>query len=106
MVKTPTRVAIVVERDFSDKLLELSRSHHVWIAETDRNREAAERVWELAASSKNEGVTTFTVDDTGSSESWILAVLDAVDEHHGLRSAQISRLTGRSSRRAARPLTH
>ena len=50
-----TRVAIVVERDFGDKLLELSRSQHVWIADTDANRAAAELVWKAIASITTEG---------------------------------------------------
>lgn len=40
---------------------------------------------EIGESHPNEGVTTFKVDTSDSPESWVIDVLDAVDEHHGLR---------------------
>jgi hypothetical protein len=67
-------------------LLDLAKRRHVWIADTPANRAAAQRVWEELEGDRNEGVTTFTIDDSLGPEGWVLDVLDVVDDHHGLRS--------------------
>ena len=61
-------VAIVVERDFGDQLVELAKRLHVWVCSTPENRSHAERVRgvELAGPSIERGVTTFEFSKTDS----------------------------------------
>jgi hypothetical protein len=83
----PTRVAIVVEPDFGDLLLDLSKKRHVWLVDTPPNRARAEDIWRVRHDySRNEGVTTFKIDLSGPPQEWLLDVLHTIDEHHGLRA--------------------
>ena len=78
-------VAIVVERDFGDELVELAERLHVWVCSTPENRLQVERVRgaQPASPSIEHGVTTFNVSEADSPEQMLVGVLGAVDLHHG-----------------------
>lgn len=77
-------VAIVVNRNFGDQLLELAQRLHVWICSTPENQ----RIVDLARrqsgrTSPNHGVTIFDTGDEESPEEMLICVLANVDIHHG-----------------------
>jgi hypothetical protein len=78
-------IAIVVERDFGDELVELAKRLHVWVCSTPENRPHVERARgaQPARPSIEHGVTTFNVSDTDSPEEMLVGILDTVDIHHG-----------------------
>lgn len=80
MTQDQTRVAIVVLPDFEAELAELAQRVHVWLVDTPSNDRAAERV------QAPYGLTTFKVDPSVPSETWIVEILPVVDDHHGLRA--------------------
>jgi hypothetical protein len=86
MMETPTRVAIVVELDFSGALEQLAERMHVWVVDTPPNRAIAEKVWGRGSGDRTHGITTFDIDATAAPEMWVVEFLNTVDEHHGLRA--------------------
>lgn len=81
------RVFIVVDTDYGEHLHELAQSGPVWIVGTSVNREAVQKVWaERSGVSHLEGVTTFD-SSAKPPEDALIGVLDAVDLHHGIYSA-------------------
>jgi hypothetical protein len=78
-------VAIVVERDFGDELVELAKRLHVWVCYTPANQRQVERVGGAlpANPSVEHGVTTFDFSEADSPEEVLMGVLGAVDLHHG-----------------------
>ena len=80
----PYLVAVVVDPMFGDRLFSVAAQMPVWIADTPKNRVAAEQHWAShPGQSHNRGVTTFKVDLNASPEDWCAAVLSNVDLHHG-----------------------
>lgn len=78
-------VAIVVDREFGERLLPLTQRLHVWICHTPINREAAEKSWAAApagAVSNEVGATTFGVDENDSPEDMAINRLADIDLHH------------------------
>lgn len=82
MTITNARVAIVVDRNFGDKLVSLADQMPVWIVDTPVNRAAAESFWCQTAEEVRSLVTTFSVDGNDAS-AWCCAILPQVDLHHG-----------------------
>jgi hypothetical protein len=77
-------VAIVVDREFGDPLVDLSQKMHVWVCDSPTNKRSAEAVRVTSAGQSIElGVTTFRIADQDSPETMLLDVLDTVDLHHG-----------------------
>jgi hypothetical protein len=77
-------VAIVVDRHFSERLLELAERVHVWVCASPGNRAVAETYWKAASGfSLERGVTTFDVAEADSPEKMLIGVLATVDLHHG-----------------------
>ena len=77
-------VAIVVDPEFSERLLPLAREMNVWIADTPVNRPSAELFWSSNVDdSSRRTVTTFKVKLGEAGEHWCRAILPQVDLHHG-----------------------
>jgi hypothetical protein len=84
----PYRVFIVVDRDYGQRLAELTQIGPVWIVETPTNRTVAQQIWAADPNRSHlEGVTTFKVPDGSSSEDILINELDTIDLHHGTYSA-------------------
>jgi hypothetical protein len=77
MSKTPKRFAIVVDPDCGLVLTTLPKQP-IWVVDSAANREAVD-------ATDNLDVTTFVVDAHRTRDSWVIEVLPAVDDHHGLR---------------------
>lgn len=80
-------VAVVVDRDFGERLLRLAQRVHVWVCATPPNRRFAEEYWQaVPESSLERGVTAFDVSESDSPEEMLLGVLPNVERHHGEHS--------------------
>jgi hypothetical protein len=83
-----TRVAIVMQSDFSTQLPSLAEQFHVWLVDTPVNRRAAEALWSVrGGGDRTHGVTIFTQYEGESIESSAVRLLPVIDEHHGLQEA-------------------
>jgi hypothetical protein len=83
----PYKVYVVLDEEYGERLLDLAKTGPVWIVDTSRNREAAQRVWAANKSQTHlNGVTTFTTGDC-SAEDALINHLDTIDLHHGVYSA-------------------
>jgi hypothetical protein len=82
------RVSIVVDREYGERLSELTERGPVWIVDTPKNRAAAERIWAIHANRTHfDGVTTFKAGRHASREDILIDGLDTIDLHHGTYSA-------------------
>ena len=80
----PHKIAIVVNKDFGEKLIELSKRLHVWICDSENNLPFVKQVWSQDKKySIESGVTKFDVSDNDSAEDIFVNILDDVDLHHG-----------------------
>jgi len=82
-------VGIVVDPEFGERVAALLGRMPVWIADTETNRAAAERVGKARMRSGenvddtvHRALTTFAVDLNATPESWCLDILDTVAGHH------------------------
>ncbi len=78
-------VAIVVDREFGERLVPLSQRLHVWICDTPANGEAAKKAVAAvpAGAVWNEvGVTTFRVNENETPEDMAISRLEDIDLHH------------------------
>jgi hypothetical protein len=82
-------VAIVVNPQFGDRVVELLDRMPVWIADTETNCTAAARASASRSQSGQDvghtaigAITTFTIDTDSTAESWCLGILDTVAGHH------------------------
>lgn len=83
----PYRVALVVDRDFGNRLEELARRVPVWICDSPENRSIAHRVWRKTSSKEPQsGVTVFKVTRERTPEEMCIGTLENVDLHHGEHS--------------------
>jgi len=77
-------VALVVDPVFGERLFSIAARMPVWVADTPKNRTAAEQHWAShPGQAHTEGVTTFKVDPDARPEDWCAGVLSAVNLHHG-----------------------
>jgi len=83
MSRDPEIVAIVVDPHYSAHLEALADQMPVWIADTPRNRAAAEAYRCVRNPVHPWGVTTFSVSLEDSPSSWAADILPDVVEHHG-----------------------
>ena len=79
------RVAIVVDRNFGERLRELSRHCHVWACKTPDNLHVAVQLWaeKSGGYSFEAGVTIFNVSAEATPEAMCRDILWTVDLHHG-----------------------
>jgi len=88
MGERPHAVALVVDPEFGERLLDLSRRIHVWALDTPTNRTVAERVWREAGGthSLENGITTFKGSPDAASDEIVGHQLPTIDLHHGAHS--------------------
>ena len=82
MEQAEHRVAIVLDPNYADRIVELARECHVWLVESDSNDSVVAVLWrDGPAYSLEEGVTTFSpVGD--SPEASFISILEEVEVHH------------------------
>jgi len=81
----PLTVAIIAEREASERILELADQVHVWAVDTTDNRRAAEKVWRRREAQGELSMTVFLFDE-GSPDRIVANALEAIDLHHDERS--------------------
>ena len=80
-------VALVVDRAYGEKLVDLARRLHVWIVDSPPNRRARDRVWSEAPEYVLEsGATIFFDDGTQTSDVVAARMLEDIDRHHGVNA--------------------
>ncbi len=88
MPSNPYCVFVVVGREYGARVAELTLKGPVWIVDTLANHTAVQKLWsEYPGRSHLEGVTTFKSADGCSPEDCLLSILDTIDLHHGVYSA-------------------
>ena len=81
------RVRIVVDPSFGARLEDLPAGEPVWIIQSATNTPVAQRLWtERPGLTHIRGITTFRGDDRPPDEV-LLGLIDTVDLHHGVYSA-------------------
>jgi hypothetical protein len=86
----PYRVFVVLDREYGQRLSGLARKGPVWVVDTPVNRADAQKLWAAHPNrSLLDGVTTFKTGDDCSPEEILINELDTIDEHHGIRSADL-----------------
>src|SRR5580693_7246888 len=82
-----TKVAIVVDRTFGNRLPALARLRHVWVVGSSANTPVIRGIWQDPPTedrvSMRSGVTSFIDDADLSAEEICAGIVDVVDEHHG-----------------------
>jgi hypothetical protein len=82
-----TKVAIVVDRAFGDRLPALARSRHVWVVGSSANTAVIRGIWQdtpaEARCSMRNGATSFVDNADLSAEEICAGIAGVVDEHHG-----------------------
>jgi hypothetical protein len=82
--KNSYAVAVVVDKNFGERLLELSSRLPVWICSSTQNLKYVKEIW---SKTKEENlkrvVTSFNFKENDSLEDIFLGILDNVDLHHG-----------------------
>jgi hypothetical protein len=83
--KGPHSVALVVDRQFGERLVALSERLHVWVINSPANRSVAERIWRDlgGAHSLERGVTTFDASAQACPSEVAADQLSSIDLHHG-----------------------
>jgi hypothetical protein len=75
-------VAIVVDPNYAERIIELARECHVWLVRSTSNDAVVAALRQDGeAHSLDEGVTTFNPGETPQAS--FLSILSAVEEHHG-----------------------
>jgi hypothetical protein len=85
---TAHKVAIVVDRNFGNKLVDLARQYHVWIVESSSNTPVIRDVWASEPSDPNAdllgpGVTSFEATDNETAQAMCARISGDVEDHHG-----------------------
>ena len=81
-------VFVVVNPEFGARLSELVRMGPVWVLDTQMNRQAADSIWSEGRHHNHlDGITVFKSNKGGCPEECFLCVLDTIDLHHGVYSA-------------------
>jgi hypothetical protein len=91
MRESTQRVAIVVDRNFGERLLSLREVDHAWVIESEANSPIVHSFWSRLVRTEPTGMpvgmTLFRTDEAASPQSACLMIADTVDEHHGEWSA-------------------
>ena len=81
------QVRVVLDRTFGRRLEHLPAGEPVWVIESADNTAAARRLWAQRPGVNHlQGITTFH-DCGGSPEEELMEVIDTIDLHHGVYSA-------------------
>src|SRR5206468_309774 len=93
MGERPHAVALVVDPEFGERLLDLSRRIHVWALDTPTNRTVAQRVWREVAGthSLENGITTFKGSPDAAADEIVGHQLSAVARNVGRHSTGVLR---------------
>ena len=84
MKQKPYKVAMVIDREFGNKLVALSRRIHVWVCNSSANLKAVNKInKDIKEFSLESGVTNFKVSKDDSAEDMFMNFIDTVDLHHG-----------------------
>lgn len=82
------RVFVVLDRNYGERVSDLTQAGPVWIVDTPLNRAAAQRFWADNPNSFDlDGVTTFKFGEDSSPEDVLIDEVDTIDLHHGVHSA-------------------
>lgn len=79
----PYKVAIVLDKSYGSKLLDLSSKVHVWIVDTPENKPWIKQIHSSTKPSLESGATSFPCDDNDTPEQQLLDIISDVDLHHG-----------------------
>lgn len=86
-----SKVIVVVDPEYGERLLALPAGVPVWIVDTPANRAAAHQRWrDDPQPSHLSGVTTFDPTADDNAEEALLNEIDVIDEHHGWYSSSNS----------------
>jgi len=77
------KIGLVVDRSFGEKLSQLAKEMHIWVCDSDFNRQVAEKIWKDISHDLEKGVTVFDVRASETEEEMILNQIDNIDMHHG-----------------------
>ncbi len=84
----PYRVFVVVDREYGQRLTDLTQECPVWVVDTPVNRAVAQQIWGAEPNRGHlQGITTFKFREDGSPEDILVNELDTIDLHHGKYSA-------------------
>jgi hypothetical protein len=85
MARSAHRVALVLDPDYAERIIELSRECHAWVVKSAANDGVVAALrHEDQAYSFDVGVSTFNGAKTP--EASFLSILETVEEHHGAYS--------------------
>jgi hypothetical protein len=78
------RVHVVVDLEYGERLRDLPASEPAWVVDSKDNHPVIEALWrEPKATDESGGITSFKYNADDKPEDWLIAVLSAVDLHHG-----------------------
>jgi hypothetical protein len=88
MNTVPYKVFVVVDRQFGERLSDLEQGVPIWIVDTPTNKPVVERFWKERPDEDHlTGITTFKDAASLSAEDKLLSLLDTIELHHGVYSA-------------------
>jgi hypothetical protein len=81
-------VSVVLDGEFGSRISARLQAGPVWIVKTPTNLAATKEMWTLRPKQQHlEGVTVFDVKENSVPEDVFIGILDTVDLHHGIYSA-------------------
>jgi hypothetical protein len=86
MSHAPSKVHLIVDADYGERLLGLPTGEPTWVAGALTNQPIVKRIWATRTTdscSHLTGITWFEVASGKSPEDWLLDILDAIEVHHG-----------------------
>ena len=88
MSTAPYAVSIVLNRSYGPRLGELSKGRPIWVVDSPGNRHCAQQLWsEFPTRNHLDGITLFGSPEGRSPEQTLIDIMDTIDLHHGIYSA-------------------
>jgi hypothetical protein len=82
-----SRVHLIVDADYGERLRGLPLEEDSWVADTSTNQPVIKSIWAArAVGERMADITSFRVAPDKRPEDWLLDILDAVESHHGEHS--------------------
>src|SRR5215510_11910515 len=82
-----SRVHLIVEADYGERLRALPDDEDLWVADTPTNQPVIKSIWAArSAVAPPFGITSFKVAPDKTPEDWLLDILDTIESHHGEHS--------------------